>query len=78
MTLRKCKYSAGGGGGPSVVEVRGVIRLDIGGVSGGVLQPVQDLGIEGRGHLVHHLTSLVLLALTELRTSLDGVLHSDD
>lgn len=59
-------------GAPSVVEVCGIVGLDIRRCGGRLLQSVQDLGIEGRGHLVAHITPPVL---PEFPTSLNGVLH---
>lgn len=59
-------------GGASVVEVCGIVGLDIEGRGRGLL-PVQDLGIEGRGHLMDHVAPPVF---PEFPTSLNGVFHS--
>lgn len=60
-------------GHPSMVEVCGVVRLDVRRCGRSLLQTVQDLGIEGRSHLVDY---LALPAFPVLATPLDGVLDS--
>lgn len=56
-----------------MVEVCGVVGLDVRRRGGGLLlQPVQDLGVEGWGHLVDH---FALPLLPVLASPLDDVLH---